>query len=420
MTTTDRFGNPLEEGFPYARGEILKNTEDDYREVEVAWRRIRDRLGEHGRSSVYNFTGLERGFPAKIGDLQGMDDEIAPAKYGSAFNQLALDHMGGDPATHDVFLANRMTGATTSTALTLVDPGDTVIGVSPSHSHASVGRAVRLAGGRFIDTSTTTEFTEAVENEPDPALVVITRLASTYEILDQADLEKITAEANQRGIATYLDDAGGARVGPTIFDHPKSLQLEVTVAATGLDKYGVYGPRFGLLGGDKTVVSEIRATAWQLGLEARPVFTVPALRTLERYDPEAIRKAIDATKQLGEELDRVLDGHVHETPVIVALLSEDILELAMERGEIETPPIVPYEATAALAMLLLRDHGIITIHFAGIPSGTADLLLKFIPPGRLNRFGGASAFATAVDECITELSQLLETPAAIESLLLQQ
>jgi hypothetical protein len=48
---------------------------------------------------------------------------------------LALEHLGGAPETHDVAVFNRLTGATMATHLTLVRPGDVVIGVSASHSH---------------------------------------------------------------------------------------------------------------------------------------------------------------------------------------------------------------------------------------------------------------------------------------------
>src|SRR6266571_4759754 len=69
------------------------------------------------------------------------------------------------------------------------------------------------------------------------------------------------------------------------------------------------------------------------------------------------------------------------------LLAEDILELIMERGNISEPPMVPYEATAAVAMNLLKDHGIVTVHFAGVPPGTSALLIKFVPPETLQKFG---------------------------------
>ena len=59
-------------------------------------------------------------------------------------------------------------------------------------------------------------------------------------------------------------------------------------------------------------------------------------------------------------------------------------------------------------MLLLRDHGILTVHFAALPPGTSALLLKFVPPETLERFGGAERFAAAVDESLDELARVVD------------
>ena len=81
-------------------------------------------------------------------------------------------------------------------------------------------------------------------------------------------------------------------------------------------------------------------------------------------------------------------------------------------------PIVPFEATAALCMLLLEDHKMLTVHFVGLPPGGGDILFKFIPPETLARLGGPDAFARAVDESLTKLGALLREPQKIRDLLL--
>jgi L-seryl-tRNA(Ser) seleniumtransferase len=68
-------------------------------------------------------------------------------------------------------------------------------------------------------------------------------------------------------------------------------------------------------------------------------------------------------------------------------------------------------------MLLLEDYGVITVHFAGMPPGTSSLLLKFVPPETLERFGGAEALAKAVDSAVDRLAALLREPAAFRTLL---
>lgn len=148
----DRFGNEHAPGVPYARGRILTGTEDDFRKVRQAWRHIERRIAAGGSGAVFNFSGLEHGLPLDAAELPIADDFIAPALYVEKFTKAALDHFGGDPARHDAALFNRLTGATYATHLTLVKPGDVVVGVSASYSHPSVVRAVAQAGAKLVDT----------------------------------------------------------------------------------------------------------------------------------------------------------------------------------------------------------------------------------------------------------------------------
>ncbi|MBI4011834.1 MAG: hypothetical protein HY359_05970, partial [Candidatus Rokubacteria bacterium] len=176
---TDRFGNRFAPTLSYARGKILAATEDDFTKLRRAWAIIRSR----GPESIFIFTGLDHSLPMEPEDLRWADDEIAPALYWDRLKALALDHLGGSPAIHDVAVFNRLTGATLATHLTLVGPGDAVIGVSASHSHPSVIRAAAHVGARFTDTAGLDEFKKALDREPKVALVDLTRLAVTYELL---------------------------------------------------------------------------------------------------------------------------------------------------------------------------------------------------------------------------------------------
>ena len=143
------------------------------------------------------------------------------------------------------------------------------------------------------------------------------------------------------------------------------------------------------------------------------------VHSLAGYRPERVRELVAATEQLYEALQaRGLGDVLTRTQVAVRLEGEDVLTEAMRRGNVAEPPIVPIEATAALAMLLLRDHGILTVHFAALPPGTAALLLKFVPPETLERLGSADTFAEAVDKSLDELARLLTTPAQVRELLL--
>ena len=117
---TDRFGNPLAAGLPYARGTILRSTEDDFTKLRQAWQIIRARIQKDGADSVFNFTGLERGLRIDPSDVPFLDDEIAPALFGERLTELALEHLGGRADRHDVMVFNRLNAATLTAQRSLV------------------------------------------------------------------------------------------------------------------------------------------------------------------------------------------------------------------------------------------------------------------------------------------------------------
>src|SRR6058998_349420 len=317
----DRFGNPHAPALPYARGRILTSTEDDFRKLRQCWSIIRT----HGPASVFVFTGLEHGLAMTAEEIQWADDELAPAIYLDRLKALTLQHLGGSEEFHDIAVFNRLTAATLATHLTLVQPGDVVVGVSASHSHPTVIRAAGLAGARFIDTVGVDEFARALAREPRVTLVVLTRLAVTYELMPVEDIRTVVKLAHDKGALIYVDDAGGARVAPAAFDHPRMLELGVNIGATGLDKYGTIGPRFGLMAGRADLVSKIRARAFEFGLEARPMLLPAAVRSLEGYRPERVRRLVESTRTVAAALRKVLGARVHETPVTAQLRADDVL-----------------------------------------------------------------------------------------------
>ena len=411
--SVDRFGNPHAPNLPYARGKILASTEDDFAKLQLAWRLIRER----GPRNIFVFTGLEHRMPLAADELEFADDEIGPALSYPRLKALALEHLGGSPERDDVAVFNRLTGATMATHLTLVKPDDVVIGVSESHSHPSVVRAAAQAGARFIDTAGLAAFRDAIATE-QPALVVLTRLAVTYDLMPLDAIRTVVRLAHDKGALVYVDDAGGARVGPAASEQPRTLELGVDIGATGLDKYGTVGPRFGLLAGRKELLGRIRAKGFEFGMEARQALYPAVVRTLEQYDPARVRALIATNKEIAAELRPLIGNRLRETATTVQIAADDILEVAMERGGVAEAPVVPYEASAALSMLLLRDFDMLMVHFVGVPPGTADLLIKFVPPETLARFGGARKYAEAVNAALTKVGELLRDPEQLRELLL--
>ena len=395
---------------PYERGQVVRDTRDDHAKLREAWRVIRAR--RDAGLPVVNLTGLERSLDA--GDIDGalLDDELAPALLGERLRELALDHLGGDPAEHDVFLANRTTAGLVATMQAVVPHGGVVVGVSAGYSHPAVVRSVRLAGGRLVDTVGAEAFAAALASERQVDAVVVTRLAVTYEALAGDELTAVVAAARERELLMVADDAGGARVGPALLGQPRTLELGVDVGVTGLDKYGVTGPRLGLLAGRRELVDTIRARAIELGLEARPLLVPAALRSLEQYRPERVRELVAATMELGDALEPRLGKAIARTPFTVKVRGEGILAAA-EADE----GLVPIEATAALAMQLLSDHGLLTVHFAAVPPGTPDLLLKFVPPETLASLGGPEALASAITASFERTLDALRSAESVRELL---
>ncbi len=412
----NRFASQQALGLPYTRGRLLATTEDDYRKLRTAWQIIEERISGQGREAVFNLSGLERGLNILPEDLPLMDDEIAPALYIKRMTELALEHLGGDPKFDDVFVFTRLSAATLAAHMVLARPGSTVVGIAVGHSHPSVLRAAALAGADFVDVADPDEL-RATLADRDVSLVVLTRLSVSYEFLPPEWIEETVAAAQAAGVPVLADDAGGARVGPAILDLPRTLELGVDVGVTGLDKYGVNGPRLGLMAGKRELVASIRARAFEYALEARPMLYPAVVRTLEGYDPAEVVRRVELTRATGEVLRERLGARVHETPVTTQLLADDIVAIALERSGLTETEIVPYEASAALAMLLLRRFGVLTVHFVGMPPGTSALLLKFLAPGELERFGGPGALAAAVDTCLDELSTVIASPQEIQNIL---
>ena len=189
----DRFGNPHAPGLPYAYGEHIRSSQDDHTKLRHAWQYIEQHASAGSLADIYNLSGLERG----MDHADPLDDELAPALMGDRLNALALDHLGGNPETDAIMAFNRQTAAILTATLVLVQPGQSVIGVSATGSHACVVRAAKRAGANFVDTIGLADFEIVLKGTANVALVSLTRLAVSYEILGIREI---------------------ARIGPAVFD----------------------------------------------------------------------------------------------------------------------------------------------------------------------------------------------------------
>lgn len=415
----DLFGNSFAPGLPYARGKLLATTEDDYTKLQKARYVIRQRVKERGKSSIYNFSGLRRSLSLDDTDPWMLDDEVAPAMCGEEITELGLAHMGGASGRDEVMVFNRLTAALFAVHLAMVEEGQTVVGFSPSYSHPVVSRSAARCSARFVDTTSAQQLKDACDESATPALVVITRLAVTYEILPEEEILAAVEIAHHRGIPVLLDDAGGARVGPAVFGQQRALELGVDVAATGLDKYGTQGPRLGLLAGRRDIVATARARGFELGLEARPMLYPAVVNSLRSYSPERVVERVKVTSAFADSLRTRVGDRVVANEVSVQVQAENLLTELLDRAGTTDASLVPYEATAALAMRLLLYHGILTVHFAGMPPGTAALLFKFLDPDEVDRYGGPEALSDTIDGEMTALAGELDDVSTVGRLLLE-
>src|SRR3712207_259845 len=85
----DRLGNPWAPGLPYARGDILASTEDEFRKLREAWRHIRARIDAGRPDAIFNFSGLEHGLPLEPDELPLANDFVAPALAFDRFRAAA-------------------------------------------------------------------------------------------------------------------------------------------------------------------------------------------------------------------------------------------------------------------------------------------------------------------------------------------
>lgn len=405
------------DGLPYAPGAILPDTEAHLRKLAEAWRHIRHRRASG--APLHNVSGLERGLPLPDDlDRELLDDEWAGALYAEKVRDLGLEHLGGTPDRHDIAVTNRLTAALFAVMQVTVRPGSTVVAVSATYSHPAIVRAVRDAGGHLVETAGVSAFERALRERSDVSVVALTRLAVTYDALGTDDLRRVADLARERNAVLVVDDAGGARVGPAMLGQPRTLEIGADLGATGLDKYGVTGPRVGLLGGRTDLVAKVRARSFELGSECRPALYPAVARTLESYRPQRVRDLVTSAQQVGRALRRRLGDHVvKDTPFISLLPGAAIrTELARRAGP-GAVDLAPIEATAALAMILLRDYGLLTVHFAGLPPGTGDLLIKFLPPETVTAVGGPEAFAASVDTALDRAAAALASSADLRRLL---
>src|SRR5690606_24685613 len=92
--------------------------------------------------------------------------------------------------------------------------------------------------------------------------------------------------AAREGVPVFFDDASGARTRTIADGQPRAIDLGASLAVTSCEKFGLNGPRAGLMVGRRDLMERIAAKAAVLGTEARPSISAAIVRAFEEFETE--------------------------------------------------------------------------------------------------------------------------------------
>ncbi|HEX2829806.1 MAG TPA: hypothetical protein VHP37_25895 [Burkholderiales bacterium] len=416
--TVDRFGNPHDPIVGYARGSILKGTDEEVARMLKARHMVGNRVRTLGKDSVYDLSGMNRG--------AGLTEEEVPhltshvpffERFEGKTEPLAIKHMGADPERHRALIVNRVSAANFIALTTILKPGDTVLALAPKGGtcHPSTVRPIAMAGADFQQFHSIDDLERAWQEQGPPRLLLITPISASKRHIDLADVQRALALPRGADTLAYLDDAHMAsRVG--FFREPRTFQVgDVDLAVCSADKH-VAGPRAGVFVGRPDLVEEIGSRIYELGLEAQAGQYVGVGNALRNFDPEVIRRAGEVAKELLEVMKTQYGDRVYQGGPGVSIGGDDVLSIAMEQaGAREKPRLVAIEAAGLVAMDMLGEDGILTIGAVSMPGSAPVLRLMMYPDGgRL----GVERIAASVENAIGKLAKCVnDVDAAREKLL---
>lgn len=414
----DRFGNPIDPTVSYARGQILRSNADEVIRQRRAHQLAHDRHAALGDGALFNLTGLIRGFRYKQEDPPKLRSYIDFAAIDT--NQIvpmALDFMGAAAPTHDGLLCNRVSAAALATMLALVKPGQTVHSVvAADRCHPSIKNSVAAAGAQFREFIGPAAFEQGLQQgSPRPALVVITTISPSKHHMPEQDIRAAIALAKAAGAIVVLDDAHmAARI--SLYNETPPLAMGADVAFWSLDKH-LTGPRSGMLAGRTEWVARIRTTAFMFGLEAQLGSIVAGLNAMTDFDATPIREAASFAEQVMDAVQPILKGRAYRAGAGIAISGDDLLEIAWQESGSPRCDLVPIEATAAAAMVLLQNTGAITIPVSGMPGSACVYRLMMYPDGmRL----GSDAIVEGTRQAIATVAKMITDVDAARELILGQ
>lgn len=354
---------------------LICSSLDEVKRRETALKFIASLVKEKGRNSLYDLSGLAGGFPVGKSDLDILETYAGPAIFSESLQKEGIKHLGGEK----VIALNRTSSAILATIMALVKPGDEVIHYLPRlPSHPSIPRSVKLQGASYHEFDKIDDFKLSEKT----SLVVITGSTMDHHIIPLTDFEKIIKISHDQQVNVLVDDASGARLRTVVYNQPRALDMGADLVVTSTDKL-MDGPRAGLMAGNSELIDMIKDKANQFGLEAQPPVVAGIVRALQTFNPERILDSIERKEKLHQKLSSVVED-VEKTPTGVMVSAKNLKKLIKDHEEEKC--LSEREIATLMAMLLLKEHHILTIPAVGMPgvSPTIRLDLASRDAERLN------------------------------------
>jgi len=153
-----------------------------------------------------------------------------------------------------------------------------------------------------------------------------------------------------------------------IYNQPRALDMGADLVVTSTDKL-MDGPRAGLMAGKSPLIDRIKDKAHQFGLEAQPPVVAGIVRALEDFEPQRILDSLGRRDKLHKMAGNVLEG-VEKTPTGFMISAATLQKEITPEGN---GTISQRELATLMAMILLREHHIVTIPAVGMP-GVSDTI----------------------------------------------
>jgi L-seryl-tRNA(Ser) seleniumtransferase len=204
-----------------------------------------------------------------------------------------------------------------------------------------------------------------------------------------------------------MDEAYGARLRPVLHGGALSLTMGADFAITNADKAGLSGPRAGILCGATDPVLTTLAKASELGQEARAPIAAGAMRSLQAFDPQDLLTEARDGASIADALSATWGNDiVHRSDLGPMLDEQDVLTRVLAHAGRSETDLVPAEVTAAIGMILLQRHGVLTVNTHGAPGGRVSLRLK-PTAGALDAVGGLDNLAASLNAAVAQVADRL-------------